>query len=163
MYWCVARLEREKLALHCLALNGFTDVYLPRLREHCIVAGRRVERHPPLFPGGYAFILIRLQWTTARYCPWVRDLIMNGGGPAHVPDRIIDEIKAREVGGLVELPRRRALRRGDPVRVLTGPFRGHLGLYSGMKPHQRVEVLLAWLGSSSVRVTLAADAIEAAR
>ena len=46
--------------------------------------------------------------------------------------------------------------------VLRGPFAGHVGLYAGMRPHERVEVLLAILGGSQ-RVTLAADAVEQAR
>jgi hypothetical protein len=47
------------------------------------------------------------------------------------------------------------------VRVLHGPLAGHVGLYAGMRPHQRIEVLLATLGGSQ-RVTLAADAVEQA-
>jgi transcription antitermination factor NusG len=41
------------------------------------------------------------------------------------------------------------LRAGDQVRILAGPFRGQLGLFAGMKPHERVEVLLALLGGRS--------------
>ena len=38
-YWAVARLQphRERLALHCLGLAGFT-VYLPRLRSERVSA-----------------------------------------------------------------------------------------------------------------------------
>ena len=53
-------------------------------------------------------------------------------------------------------------RAGDRLRVTQGPFAGHVGLYAGMKPRERVEVLLAILGGSQ-RVTLAADAVEQAR
>ena len=65
-YWACARLEphRERLAVHCLELNGY-EVYLPRLRERRMSHGRRIEVRPPLFPG-YAFIAIELQWHTAR-------------------------------------------------------------------------------------------------
>jgi hypothetical protein len=45
--------------------------------------------------------------------------------------------------------------------VLHGPLAGHVGLYAGMKPRERVEVLLAILGGAQ-RVTLAADAVEPA-
>ena len=47
------------------------------------------------------------------------------------------------------------------VRVLHGPLAGHVGLYAGMRPYQRIEVLLAILGGSQ-RVILAADAVEQA-
>jgi transcriptional antiterminator RfaH len=104
-YWAVARLQphRERLALHCLGLAGFT-VYLPRLRSERVSHGRRMEICPPLFPG-YAFVSIEMQWSKARYAPGIVGLIMNGAGPARVPDRVVAEIRSREVGGLVELPK----------------------------------------------------------
>jgi transcription antitermination factor NusG len=50
---------------------------------------------------------------------------------------------------------------GERVRILGGPFEGHLGLYAGMRPHARVEVLLALLGGQQ-RVTLPRGSIELA-
>ena len=102
-YWTAARLvpQQERLALHCLGLAGF-DVYLPRLREQRIVRGRRVEVTPPLFPG-YCFVAIELQWHAAHRAPGTLGLVMNGGGPAHVPDSVIDELRSRERNGLIEL------------------------------------------------------------
>ena len=51
-------------------------------------------------------------------------------------------------------------RPGGRVRVTLGPFAGHIGLFAGMKPRARVEVLLSLLGASQ-RITLAADGVEA--
>lgn len=70
-YWAVARLQphRERLALLCLGLAGFT-VYFPRLRSERFLHGRRMEMRPPLFPG-YAFVSIELQWSKARYAPGI--------------------------------------------------------------------------------------------
>jgi transcription antitermination factor NusG len=48
------------------------------------------------------------------------------------------------------------LRRGTRVRILRGPFTGHLAIFAGMKPRERVEVLLALLGRQS-RIVLARD------
>ena len=79
-----------------------------------------------------------------------------------VPDSLIFEIKSRERGGLVELPRREKFKAGDRVRILQGPFEGHLGLYAGMRPHERVLVLLALLGGEQ-RVELPKADIEAVR
>jgi transcriptional antiterminator RfaH len=160
-FWACARLEprREALAEHCLALAGFS-VYTPRLREHRVLRGRRVEVNPPLFPG-YCFVAIVLQWHAARWAPGVRGLIMNSAEPVRVPDAIIEEIRSRERGGLIELPEPPQVRPGDAVRILRGPFAGRLAIYAGMKPRARVEVLLSLLGSQQ-RVMLAADAVEAA-
>ena len=158
MYWCAAQLQpqRDGLALNFLRQAGF-ETYAPRLRERRRAHGRAVVRTPLLFPG-YAFVLITLQWHTARWAPGVVRLIMDGIAPAVVPATVIDGLKAREVGGLIELPRPPKFRPGDRVRVLHGPLIGQIGLYAGMKPHQRVEVLLALLGGQ--RVTLAAEAVE---
>jgi transcription antitermination factor NusG len=46
---------------------------------------------------------------------------------------------------------------GDHVKILGGPFRGHLALCAGMKSHQRVEVLLALLGSQQRAILPRAD------
>jgi transcriptional antiterminator RfaH len=159
-YWAVARLQphRERLALHCLGLAGFT-VYLPRLRSERVSHGRRIETRRPLFPG-YAFVSIELQWSMARYAPGIVGLIMNGAGPARVPDQVIAGLRAREVRGAVDLPKSSGLKLGEHVKILGGPFRGHLALYAAMKPHQRVEVLLALLGSQQ-RVILPRADVEA--
>lgn len=159
-YWACAQLApmRERLALHTLGLAHYT-VYMPRLRVLTASYGRRIVTTPALFPG-YAFVLIELQWHTARWAPGVARLVLDGAAPAKVPDAVIAEIRSRERGGLVDLPRPPKFRPGDRVRVLHGPFVGHIGLYAGMKARQRIEVLLAILGGAQ-RVTLPKDAVEA--
>ena len=117
-----------------------------------------VEVTPPLFPG-YAFVTIELQWHAAHRAPGTLGLVLNGGGPAHVPDGVIAELRARERGGLIEPSHASGLRRGARVRVTTGPFAGQLGLYAGMRPRDRVTVLMTLLGSAQ-RVELPKAAIE---
>jgi transcriptional antiterminator RfaH len=158
MYWAAAQLQpqRDTLALYFLRQAGF-ETYAPRLRcERRTVRGRKVVRTPLLFPA-YAFVFIQMQWHTARWAPGVVRLVMDGAAPARVPDAVIGEIRAREVRGLVELPQPPPAQFGDTMRILRGPFEGRLAIYAGMKPRERVEVLLGLLG----RVTLAADAVEA--
>jgi transcriptional antiterminator RfaH len=159
-YWAVVRLEaqRERLALHCLGLAGYAT-YFPRLRERRFSHGRKIEVRPPLFPG-YAFLTIEAQWHTARWSAGVIGIIMDGIKPARVADAVIADIRSRERGGLIDLqPPPGALRPGDRVKVTVGPFTGCLGLYAGMRAHERVLVLLAVLGGQ-VRTELAKDAIE---
>ena len=158
-YWCAARLmsRREASATHFLGLAGF-EVYLPRLRENRTIRGRRVATQPPLFPG-YCFILIVAQWYSARWCPGVLTLIMDGVGPARVPDHIITEIRSRERNGLIELPKPPGLARGDRVRITSGAFADHLAIYQGQTAHDRVAVLLQLLGGRQ-RTELPASAVE---
>jgi transcriptional antiterminator RfaH len=160
-FWCAVRLmlRREALALHCLGLAGYLT-YCPRLRAQRLSHGRRIEVRPLLFPG-YCFVFIELQWHAARWSPGTLGLIMAGDAPARVPDHVIAEIRARERDGLIELPKPPGLQRGDAVRVIDGPLQGLLGLYAGMKPHERVAVLLQILGSQQ-RVELPSNAIELA-
>ena len=155
MFWACAQLEgnRERLALHCLELGGFTT-YLPRLRERRLVKGRQVTVTPALFPG-YAFVLIELQWHAARWAPGVIRLVLDGAQPAKVPNTVIDDLRRRERNGLIELPPPPGLQRGDHVKIVRGAFAGQLALFDGQRPHERVAVLLALLG----RVELPKDDI----
>ena len=73
-------------------------------------------------------------------------LIMDGLRPARVSDSIIAEIRARERGGLVELPKRNEICAGEVVRIMQGAFGGHLALYAEQRPHERVLVLLELFG-----------------
>jgi transcriptional antiterminator RfaH len=147
-FWACAQLEahRERLALHCLTLAGF-QTYMPRLRVKRVTRTRKVSLSAPaLFPG-YCFVLIELQWHSARWCPGVIRLVLDGIQPAKVPDKVIDELRGRERNGLVELPSAPGLLPGDRVMVRAGPFADRLGLYAGQAAHERVAVLLTWLGS----------------
>jgi transcriptional antiterminator RfaH len=153
-YWACARLEprREAAAQHFLKLNGY-ETYMPRVREDRFRPDKRIEIISPLFPA-YAFIVIEQQWRRARWSIGVAALIMDGEHPARVPDQVIAGLRAREVRGAVELPKS-GLKPGDHVKILGEP-----ALYAGMKSHQRVEVLLALLGSQQ-RVILPRAYVEA--
>jgi transcriptional antiterminator RfaH len=143
--------EQTALTLHCLGLAGY-EVYHPCLRVYRRSYGRKIEVHQPLFVG-YCFVSVVSGWWNARWAPGVVRIVLDGTVPAKVPDSVIAEIRSRECGGLVELPQPRELQAGDRVRVSHGPFAGHLAIFAGMKPHERVEVLLALLGGQQ-RVTL---------
>jgi transcriptional antiterminator RfaH len=159
-YWSAAQLDagRVNYALHCLNELNY-EVYAPRLRTHCVVQGRKVEQRPLLFPS-YVFVAIVAQWHAARWACGVVRLVMAGDArPARVPDRVIDEIRAREVHGLVELPKAEKFKPGTPVRVLRGPLEGKLGLVADMRPRERILILLQLLGGQR-QVELARSNIE---
>ena len=157
-YWTVAQLQpsRTALALNLLAKEGFT-VYAPKIREQRNFRGRRTKVVSALFPG-YVFVRIALQWHAACWCPGVVRLVVDGLRPAKVPEKVIKDIRDRERGGIIELPWR-GPKRGDRVRILSGPFRGHLAIYADMAGHERVAVLLKIFGGQQ-RVTLAERDVE---
>jgi transcriptional antiterminator RfaH len=117
-YWCCARTELrgEDKARHFLRLNGY-DSHVPLVCSQPIRRGRRIEKIGPLFPS-YIFVAIQDgRWWNARWCVGVLAVIMSGDQPAQVPDRVLDEIRRREVRGAVELPQSPGLRAGERVRV----------------------------------------------
>jgi transcription antitermination factor NusG len=160
-FWVCAQLQpqRERLALHCLTKVNRFEIYSPRVPV--TVVNKRRKDPPldqPLFPG-YCFVLIELQWHQARWSPGVVRLVSEGATPTKVPDHIIDTLRRREHNGVIQLPKAPGPRAGAPVRVLGGPLAGNLGLYAGMKPRQRIEILLTMLGSQQ-RVTLSRGDVE---
>src|SRR6516225_10062298 len=161
-YWVCAQVapQQERAAQHFLGLAGY-QTYAPRLRLDRRSHGRRIVTKPPLFPS-YVFVAIVSGWWSARWCPHVVRLILNGATPAVVSDQIIDDLRRRECNGLIELPKRPPLKAGDQVRILQGPFAGHLAIFAGMKPRERVEILLQLLGGEQ-KVTLAKKDIEVVR
>jgi transcription antitermination factor NusG len=93
---------------------------------------------------------------------------MAGDMPAVLADAVIEELRGREGrDGLIRLPKRKSLNGGalfapgDMVRVASGPMSGLSGLVQGLKPHQRIEVLLTLLGALQ-RVELPVSAVRLA-
>jgi hypothetical protein len=85
---------------------------------------------------------------------------MDGEQPARVPDPVITEIRSRERGGLIELPKLR-LDPGMRVRVISGPLCNQIGLLGALRPHERVLVLLRLLGGE--QTTAAQDRLNIPR
>jgi transcription antitermination factor NusG len=157
-YWCVARSEprREAVAAHFLNLANY-EAYCPRVREMRSTHGRRYAVTPSLFPN-YLFIRVKCGWWQARWCVGVAALVMSGEEPAKLADAVINDIRSREVRGYVQLPEQPRVQPGDPVRIVRGALAGLPGLVDGLRPNERVAVLLAALG----RVTLPAGDVEPA-
>ena len=140
------------------SVTGLPDLFSAVARAPYFT--RTQDRDPAAALSGLLFPHRRgAQWYAARWSLGVIGLIMDGVRPARVADQIIDDLRKRERNGLIELPKRPALQPGDQVRILQGPFAGHLGLYAGSRAHERVLVLLALPGGHR-RVELAKDDVE---
>lgn len=155
-FWTVAQTEsqREHVAARALKISGF-DTYLPEIKMK-----RRGEwLTQPLFPS-YIFVRVVNGWHGIVWGIGVVRVLMAGEQPARLADSVIAQIQDRESrDGFIRLSRRRPLI-GTKVRVLSGQFRGHIGLYDGMTARDRERVLLDLLGRS-VPVELAqTDQIE---
>jgi len=152
----------ERRAMAHLERQGFTT-YLPRYRKRRRHA-RRVETvEAPLFPR-YLFVSIDLatqRWRSIHSTIGVSHLVCNGGDPAPLPDAVIDQLRAGERDGCVQLPVRPPFKPGESVRILDGAFTSCLGLYDGMKDGERIAVLLDLLGRK-VRIYLDPESVVAA-
>src|SRR3954447_18860266 len=139
-YWAVAGIQtsRSDLVEKLLRREGF-ETYAPKVRE----SRKRIS---PLFPG-YVLVRIVVRWYPVRWTPGVLRVLMDGERPARLADQVVIDLKSREVRGFFKMPRDPKLPlKGDKVRVLTGTFAGHVGLYEGMSGAARERVLLDWLG-----------------
>jgi len=142
--------NREAVAAAELARKGIQN-YLPRI---AIIGRLGTRRLVPLFPG-YLFVRIGPLWYPIISTVGVLRLLRNGERqPARIDDAIVRDIRAREVRGIVQLPKRIAV--GDRVKIIRGSFRDHVAVYEGMSGKERQRVLLELLGRQ-VRVELDPD------
>jgi transcriptional antiterminator RfaH len=74
---------------------------------------------------------------------------------------VIEALQGRETEGLIELANKNAIKPGENVIVLNGPFAHQLGLCVSVSDNERVAILLDLLGRK-VRVLMDTDVVTAA-
>ena len=156
-YWAVAQTiaDRELLAGHQLARNGY-EILAPRAK--LAIDGK--TKIAALFPG-YLFVrIVNDQWTAARWCQGVLNLIMAGDHPAHCPTNEIEKIMrargTRRTCAIATQSRRTALHQAQRCASSPDRFTGLNAIYRGMSARERTMVLLNLLGRQ-VPVELARD------
>jgi transcriptional antiterminator RfaH len=155
VFWAVITThpQCERRALRHLEWQGF-KCYAPREKVIRVRRGRKVDHVRYLFPR-YLFVWIVDQWHALLGTFGVSKILMNGDVPSRLPDKWINGMRARELDGLITLPKDR-FKIGEQVRVTGGLFEGHFGLYQGMTSRQREVILLGTLG----RVELASGCLD---
>jgi transcription antitermination factor NusG len=135
-----------------LLMRARFETYCPRIRRRGRIAF--------LFPS-YVFVRLKanLHWYPIVWTPHVVRLIMAGERPANLSEGIVADLKRRERGGFVPLPRAARLQKGQQVRVISGSFEGHLGIYDGQTNRERERVLLEMLGRQVVAELPARDIV----
>lgn len=127
-----------------------------RSRRHA----RRIDTvKVPLFPG-YLFVrldLSRDRWRSVNGTVGVVSLVMFAGAPQPVPAGIVERLAAlTDARGIVCFDAE--LRRGQSVRLTTGPFAELLGVLERLDDAGRARVLLTIMGGR-VAVSLSSSAI----
>ena len=147
--WLVVQSKpmQERVAASNLTHRG-VETYLPLFLEppwH-----RRAPRGPmPLFPG-YVFVTcdIQTQLSGVRFCPAVSRVVSFGRDLAFVDDSLIQSLRELEEdrGFIVPETLHKALRKGQRVRIMDGPFKGLEGVFQGyLRGSQRALVLIDFL------------------
>ena len=146
MFWSVAITKpgSENRAVLNLERQGYVT-YLPKYTS---LAGGKAKIKM-LFPR-YLFIKIENQWHSINSTFGVSRIILGyDGKPSVVPDKIISDLKMREDSkGLILLPVAPKFCQGERVRVVKGALEGYIGLFDGMRPNDRVRILIDMLGQT---------------
>jgi len=102
----------------------------------------------PFFPGyGFLYFEFPGQYQLVRFTRGVKRVVGNREGPIPIPEEVIQEIKGREVNGLIELAKygeEPAV--GDEVEIAEGPWKGLRGIFKKeLSDKDRVMILLSYV------------------
>ena len=163
--WFVVQTQAraEAKARRHLINQGFVT-YMPVYRRHVRHARRNEIVLRPLFP---SYLFVRLdpelhRWRSINGTIGVRQILGHGETPRYVPNRIIDEIVAREdETGAVKLAPP-IFNPGQAVRLAEGAFADVSGLFEEMRDEHRAVLLISLLGRKVQVYVPAAEVTEAA-
>ncbi len=142
--WYVVHTQPQREDLAEINLQRMCErVFCPRYRQRVILHGYRREVTRPLFPS-YLFAAFDRSraFRVVHYAHGVRGVVSFGGEPAEVPPELLARIAARMEHGFVQLEPP-ALRAGQRVEIIAGPFQGYTGIFQEqLRDAQRVTILL---------------------
>jgi transcriptional antiterminator RfaH len=102
----------------------------------------------PFFPG-YGFLAFDFpaQYQMVKYTRGVKRVVGNREGPIPMPNKVIEELRAREVEGLIELEKYGVEPRlGDEIEVAEGALKGLRGVFQReLGDKERVMILLSYV------------------
>ncbi len=139
--------NREAYAIENLRRQDFT-AYCPMIMKRIRHARRTSDVKRPLFPG-YVFVEYRpVEWRSLLGTYGVRSIIRSGDTPSLLSAALIDEIRAREVDGVIRKTVA-TFKLGDTVTINGGAFEGLVGRIVDLREHERVLLLLDLLNQST--------------
>lgn len=143
--WIVVRTHPncEKIAIRNLQ-NQYYTYYQPKILERKRINKQLKLVEQPLFPC-YLFVHIINKWASLNSTHGIASVICMGSMPAIVSDNVIEDLKKREVDGIIQLPKAKTFTIGDKVTITNGPFAAQQGLVERMSTKERQQVLLSLL------------------
>ncbi len=127
--------------------NRISKVLVPEEDVVELHGKKRVEKKKKMFPG-YVFLEMSLDeetWYTIRQTPGVARFIGTKVKPTPVSDREMQRV-LKQIG-IKEEKLEVAFEKGETVRVISGPFRGHTGTVDEINPdREKIKVLINIFG-----------------
>jgi transcription antitermination factor NusG len=149
--------RHEKKVAEYLCWSGI-ESFLPVYKDASLWKnGLRVLIERPLFP---SYVFVHIEATDSLKIlrtPSVASLVTVAGVPASLPNSEIESLKAGV--SQLNLEPHPYLRKGDPVRVKTGPFAGQEGILVLHKNRWRVVICIELL-MQAISVEIDTSAIE---
>lgn len=147
-YTLSVKAHKERSVAQLLSLKEGLEVFFPSLKVTPV--NPRAAKIRPYFPG---YLFVRLDLETAgsnalEWIPGVHGLVRFGGIPATMPEHVIHALRKhlQNLGQQRVAPARPVFRKGDRVRIISGPLSGYEAIFDGQLDEQeRVRVLLACL------------------
>lgn len=140
---------REILAAQHLTRQGFR-AFLPTTWR-TIRHARQIRNERAAFFPGYLFVAMDLErdrWRSIDGTVGVVRLVKANGRPSSAPSGLVETlIEATGDDGVLDLVGG-ALRAGDVVRIIRGPFADQLAVVQQMRAEDRVRILLSMMHQS---------------
>ena len=152
--------RQESRAVENLERQGI-DSFCPRINIEKILRGRRVVVDEALCPG-YLFVSFNQQSvsaTSVRSTRGVSNFVSCAGAPVLVPLELIESLKQREAEQSKMAEIAGALKAGDSLEILEGPFRGLNAVFSQPDGDSRAIVLINLL-NQKVRAVLSFTSLQ---
>jgi transcription antitermination factor NusG len=139
--WYVLNTKPKKESqVERLFQEGGFEIYNPKIR--------RDDRVSPFF-AGYAFLRFEYpeDYQLVKYTRGVKKVVGSPSGPTLIPEEMIEQIKAREVNGLIELEKYgEEPSVGDEIQIMEGPLKGIKGIFKReLTQNERVLILLNYV------------------
>lgn len=160
LWYCIkTRPRQERSARHWLETETGLEVFCPLLSFERPRQSGKVRVVEAMFPG-YLFARFDFPNASRRVCTTngVAKIVGFGGKPSVVPEEVIRQLRDAVAGDeTVYIPS--AIKPGEEVQVIEGPFRGIRALVTRVLPgRDRVHILLELLGIER-EVEVSADAV----
>jgi len=139
--WFVLNTKPKKeFQVEKLFIAGGFNIYTPKYMHE--------KRLKPFFSGyGFIYFDYPAQYQMVKYTRGVKRIIGSQGGPIPISERIIQEIKKREINGLIELDKYGGEPEiGDEIEIMEGPLKGMRGIFKKeITEKERVLILLSYV------------------